>query len=196
MVSSNCSICPVKGLQQTGVKVCDEYWADFQSSWWWGPTESRKRAGTRNMTTSCFLSWTTRSPATSCTALTPRMHRATSGSSYRGLLTSLRYVFVLKLHTHTHTSVVRWKATHILICKDLKKYLLILCLHVLVVWRLFRLTPSLQGYIYMYMFGNNNWNYIDMHNSFLRKNESNRWKRVKNEGVRNSVVWIDVKLAL
>ena len=97
-------------------------------------------------------------------------------------------------YTHTHTSVVRWKATHILICRDLKKYLLILCLHVLVVWRLFRLTPSLQGYIYV--FGNNNWNYIDMHNSFLRKNESNSWKRVKNEGVRNSVAWIDVKLAL
>lgn len=110
MVSSNvyCTcLCSAKGMLHIGVKVCDEYWSDFQSSWSWEPTESQKKAGTRIMITSCFLSWTTRSPATSYTASTPRMHRAMSGSSYHGLLTSLQYAVphilhhILKLHTHT-----------------------------------------------------------------------------------------------
>lgn len=71
-------------------EVCNEYWAGFQSSWCWGPTESPTRAGTRTTTASCCPSWTTRSPATSSTGWTPRTLRATSGSSYHGPPTSLR----------------------------------------------------------------------------------------------------------
>ncbi len=84
-------------------EVCHEYWSDFQSSWCWGPTESQKRAGTRSMIAVCFPSCTTRSPATSYTASTPRMHRATSGSSYHGLLISLQYVLPHIFHSAAYT---------------------------------------------------------------------------------------------
>lgn len=77
-----------------GLRYVTSDWAGFQSSWCWGPTESRKRAGTRITTASCCPSWTTMSPATSYTASTRRMHRVTSGSSYHGPPTSLRYAFV------------------------------------------------------------------------------------------------------
>lgn len=91
-----------------GDLVCDDYWVDFQSSWSWGPTGSQRGAGTRITTTSCFLCWMTRSPATSCTASTPRMLWATSGSSSHGLLTSLRCALLNNQHytpgMQTHTS--------------------------------------------------------------------------------------------
>lgn len=97
-----------------GVKVCNEYWAGFQSSWCWGPTESQSRAGTRTTIASCCPSWTTRSPATSSTASTRRMHKVTSGSSYHGPPTSLRYASVHDLqHVLTWANawmVARWQS--------------------------------------------------------------------------------------
>lgn len=83
-------VCVCVCVLHIGDLVCDDYWDDFQSSWSWGPTGSQRGAGTRITTTSCFLCWMTRSPATSCTAWTPRMPWATNGSSSHGLLTSLR----------------------------------------------------------------------------------------------------------
>lgn len=99
-----------QGVLHIGEMVCDDYWVDFQSSWSWGPTGSQRGAGTRITTTSCFLCWMTRSPATSCTASTPRMHWAMSGSSSHGLLTSLRYIvldilhYIPRMQTNTHNN--------------------------------------------------------------------------------------------
>lgn len=81
------------------------------------------------MTTSCFLSWTTRSPATSYTASTPRMHRATNGSSYHGLLTSLQYALNSAPYTWSciHTQWCWWvKASNL---RNLNEYSTNLILH-------------------------------------------------------------------
>lgn len=95
---SMCSCAQGECVLHIGDLVCDDYWVDFQSSWSWGPTGSQRGAGTRITTTSCFLCWMTRSPATSCTASTPRMPWATSGSSSLGLLTSLRCAVLNNWH--------------------------------------------------------------------------------------------------
>lgn len=101
-VSTSCT----KGTARIGVKVCDEQLSHFQSSWCLEPTESRKRAGTRITIASCFLTWPTRNRAISSTAWTPRTHRATSGSSFCGHLTTLQYdvprIILTIYWTYTH----------------------------------------------------------------------------------------------